>query len=67
MAILDWILLKNAEVIISSESSTFSVEAAIAGGIYENSIFLRPNLLKRLRIYLKERVVLFRKFGVNPF
>ncbi|CAN1484363.1 hypothetical protein MCERE3_00050 [Candidatus Nanopelagicaceae bacterium] len=67
MALLDWILLRNATAIVASESSTFAVEAAVAGGIYENSIFLRPNLYKRYRNYLKEKTALYRKFGVNPF
>jgi hypothetical protein len=67
MAILDWILLKNAAVIVASSTSTFAVEAAVAGGLYEKSVFLKPNLAKRARIYLLEKLALFRKFGVNPF
>jgi hypothetical protein len=67
MAIQDWILLKNAAVIVASSTSTFAVEAAVAGGIYEKSVFLKPNLAKRARIYLLEKLALFRKFGVNPF
>lgn len=67
MAVLDWMLLKGAGAIVASDSSTFAIEAAVAGGTYRESVFLRPNLNKRLRNYIREKVIVFRKFRVNPF
>ena len=66
MAILDWLLLKNAVSIVASKNSTFAIEASVAGGTYEESLFLQQRFPQRAQGYLKDRVVLVRKFGRFP-
>jgi len=66
-AILDWLLLKNAIAIVTSEGSTFAFEAAVAGGTYSELVLLRPKLSRRLRNYLFEKYAIFRKFRIFPF
>ncbi len=67
MAILDWLLLKNAASIVASENSTFAVEASVAGGTHQESAFLRQKPIRRVQGLLKDKVVLVRKFGKFPF
>jgi hypothetical protein len=67
MAILDWLLLKNAASIVASENSTFAVEASVAGGTHQESVFLRQKPIRRVQGLLKDKVVLVRKFGKFPF
>jgi hypothetical protein len=66
-AVLDWLLLKNATAIVTSEGSTFAFEAAVAGNTYPELVLLRPRIFRRIKNYVKGKYVIARKFKINPF
>ena len=66
-AVVDWNLLSKSRKIIFFEGTTFSYEAAVAGGIFSKSIMLRQNIYRRVKRISLNELANYRLYGEPVF
>lgn len=64
---LDWILLSRATRIVSYGSTTFSYEAAVASGSFENRIYISDGLIKKIKRSINKELLNLRLYGKFPY
>ena len=66
-AMTDWLVLSKASRIVSYGESTFSYEAAVAGGSFSNRIYVHDSLYRKIVRELSKRILMFRLYRKLPF
>jgi len=66
-AAADWLVLSKAKKIIFSEGTTFSYEAAVAGGVFSNSVILKQNRFYRFYRKSVSRLKMAKLYKQVPF
>ena len=66
-SVLDWILLSRATRIVSYGSTTFSYEAAVAGGSFENRIYISDGLIKKIIKSMNKELLNLQLYGKFPY
>lgn len=66
-AAADWLVLSKAKKIIFSEGTTFSYEAAVAGGVFSNSVILKQNRFYRFIRKSVSRLKMAKLYKQIPF
>jgi hypothetical protein len=66
-SLADWVLLSRASRIVSYGSTTFSYEAAVAGGTFDRRIHLKESTLKRTKRNVSKELLNLRLYGKLPY
>lgn len=66
-AMTDWLVLSKANKIVSYGKTTFSYEAAVAGGTFSNRIYIRDSIFRMAKRKISKNLLIIRLYRKFPF
>jgi hypothetical protein len=66
-SLLDWVILSRATRIVSYGTTTFSYEAAVAGGTFDKRIHIDESVGKKVIRSIRKELLNFRLYGKFPY
>jgi len=66
-AMTDWLVLSKASRIVSYGETTFSYEAAVAGGSFSNRIYVQDSLSRKIGRAISRNILAIRLYRKIPF
>ena len=66
-AMVDWLVLSKASRIVSYGETTFSYEAAVAGGSFSNRIYVQDSLSRKIGRAISRNILAIRLYRKFPF
>ncbi len=63
----DWVLLSRASRIVSYGSTTFSYEAAVAGGTFDRRIHIKDSIVRKTKRNVSKELLNLKLYGKLPY